>query len=130
MKKILERSALVLAGAALAGGAVFLRAATEEPPAQPAPVEEAPEQAPIVDAPLPEEVPAQPAPVEQAPIVEEYPTEGMPEGFDPETDSTAPVEAPYEGQWDTVPEGVLACGPEGTLVMDYNEVWGEWAYCE
>lgn len=60
----------------------------------------------------------------------EYPTEGMPEDFDPETDSTAPIEVPYDGRWDTVPGDVLACGPDAAPAIDYNDVWGWWAYCE
>lgn len=60
----------------------------------------------------------------------EYPTEGMPEDFDPETDSTAPIQVPYEGQWDEVPEGTLVCGEDAMPAIDYNEVWGWWAYCE
>jgi hypothetical protein len=60
-----------------------------------------------------------------------YPTEGMPEDFDPETDSTAPIEGPYEGQWDEDPgEGYLLCGPDAAPATDYNPVWGYWAYCE
>lgn len=64
-------------------------------------------------------------------LPEEYPTEGMPEDFDPETDSTPPVEGEYEGQWDEDPgEGYLLCGKDAAPALDYNEVWGWWAYCE
>lgn len=45
-------------------------------------------------------------------------------------DPVQPVEMPYEGQWDEVPEGTLICGKDAAPALDYNEVWGWWAYCE
>lgn len=52
-----------------------------------------------------------------------------PAPVDPEA-PVAPVEMPYEGQWDEIPDGTLICGEGAKPAIDYNEVWGWWAYCE
>lgn len=121
-----------LTGAAMGIALIACVAMSQEPIDEPTPtptVTEQPIKATVVteqptEVPMPEELPLE---TNDQP---EYPTEGMPDDFNPETDSTAPIQAPYEGQWDEVPDYVLACGERAKPAIDYNEVWGWWAYCE